>query len=91
MKTVLTAVSQQWACVTGGGGCTFGHCALHEDVSAAFSAPAKANGGSCIPHSEREILHLTSMVTDATPVSRRAFGGDGVLNAHEVMCRQAVG
>lgn len=91
MKTAPTAVSRQWACVTGGGDCTFGHCALQEDVSAAVSAPAKANGGSCIPHSEREILHLTSMVTDATPMSRRTFCGDGVLNAHEVMRRQAAG
>ena len=54
-------------------------------------APAKADGGSCIPHSEREILHLTSTVTDATPVSTRAFCGDGLLNAHEVMCREAAG
>lgn len=66
---------------TGGGG---GGVAPSDDVrfTRVFQLPSqpqhRKKEGSCIPHSEREILHLTSMVTDATPVSRGAFCGDGV-------------
>lgn len=84
------------------GGSFLGCCALRGDVSSAASS-APCRGKWRVLHSEREILHLTSMVTDATPSREKQEGFLWrwiflfifffmfVSNAHQVMCHQTAG